>query len=91
MFIHRFDTHPELSALCNQMWDVDKNRLTPGVHYRIDPQGKTRYNSTVDHAKDPLFSYVDPEVFKRETYASECFIFCITVDLSMDIFISVDK
>lgn len=64
-----FDTHPELSALCNQMWEVDKNRLTPGVHYRIDPQGRTRYNSTVDHAEDPLFSYVDPEVFKRETFA----------------------
>lgn len=64
----RFNPDPELSALCNRMWEADENRLTPGLHYKIDPQGKTRYHSTEDHAKDPLFSYVDPNVFKRETF-----------------------
>ncbi|XP_068679487.1 uridylate-specific endoribonuclease B-like [Montipora capricornis] len=63
-----FNPDPELSALCNRMWEADENRLTPGLHYKIDPQGKTRYHSTEDHAKDPLFSYVDPNVFKRETF-----------------------
>jgi len=63
-----FHPHPELSSLCDRMWDADKNRLTPGVHYKIDPQGKTRFHSRQDHARDPLFTFVDPSVFQRETY-----------------------
>ncbi|XP_068670434.1 uridylate-specific endoribonuclease B-like [Montipora foliosa] len=50
------------------MLEADENRLTPGLLYKIDPRGKTRYHSTEDHAKEPLFSYVDPNVFKRETF-----------------------
>lgn len=53
------------------MWDADSNRLRPGVDYRIDPQGKTRYHSWQDHAKDPLFAFVDDQVFQRKTYRSE--------------------
>ena len=70
VFTHRFHPHPELSPLCDRMWDADKNRLIPGVHYKIDPQGKTRFHSRQDHAADPLFTWVDPEVFKRPTYKS---------------------
>ena len=68
----RFQPHPELSPLCDRLWDADKNRLTPGVHYKIDPQGKTRYHSRQDHASDPLFAFVDPEVFQRPTYKRKC-------------------
>ena len=75
--IVRFHPHPELSSLCDRMWDADKNRLTPGVHYKIDPQGKTRFHSRQDHARDPLFTFVDPSVFQRETYKSKCSTFYI--------------
>ena len=68
----RFHPHPELSPLCDRLWDADKNRLTPGVHYKIDPQGKTRFHSRQDHASDPLFAFVDPEVFQRPTYKRKC-------------------
>ena len=59
------------------MWDADKNRLTPGVDYKIDPQGKTRYHSREDHARDPLFTFVDPAALQRETFRSEYFDFYI--------------
>lgn len=68
------------------MWDADKNRLTPGVDYKIDPQGKTRFHSREDHARDPLFTFVDPAVLQRETYRSECLNFLIHIFIHARLF-----
>ena len=67
-YFRRFTPNVELSNVCEAMWKADKNRLTPEVQYQIDPQGKTRYHSTNDSARDPLFAYVDSDVLKRGTY-----------------------
>ena len=65
-----FRPHPELSELCDRIWNADTNRLVPNKDYRIDPQGRTRFDkeARADRARDPLFEYVDPEVLKRKTY-----------------------
>ncbi|XP_031556900.1 poly(U)-specific endoribonuclease-B-like [Actinia tenebrosa] len=65
-----FKPNKELSAVCEQMWKADTNRLTPEVDYSIDPQGRTRYNTTNDSASDPFFSYLKPDVLKKGTYAA---------------------
>lgn len=70
-FNHSFNPHPELSSLCQRLWDADENRLEPGVDYEIDPQGKTRYHSREDRARDPLFTFVKEEVFQRVTFRSK--------------------
>lgn len=66
----RFSPHPELSPLCDRMWQADTNRLTPGEDYQIDPQGKTHFDKEArsDRARDPLFQFVNEDVFKRKTY-----------------------
>ena len=38
-YCYRFDPHDELSALCTKLWDLDDNRLKPGIDYAIDLQG----------------------------------------------------
>ena len=62
-------TDTDLIDLCEKLWMLDRNRLTPDKDYKLDLQGRTRYSyDGPDRAKDPLFEYVDDKVFKRETY-----------------------
>ena len=35
---HRFRPNEELSRICQELWDLDDNRLKPGVDYVIDLQ-----------------------------------------------------
>ena len=63
-------SHPELSPLCKRMWNADKNRLFPGVDYKINPQGEISQNSRQDRATYSLFTWVDPRVFERPTFKS---------------------
>ena len=49
-----------------QLWKLDRNRLTPGVDYCLDLQRRAKKGT--DNARDPLFSRVDPTVFKKPTY-----------------------
>ena len=63
-------SHPELSPLCKRMWNADKNRLFPGVDYKINPQGEISLNSRQDRATYSLFTWVDPRVFERPTFKS---------------------
>lgn len=60
----------DVSLACARLWELDTNRLEPGVHYEIDPQGGKKAYQERDAARDPLFKWVDESVFKRETYAS---------------------
>ena len=53
----------------DELWQLDENRLTPGVDYCLDLQGRTKFSFRgEDHAKYPLFTRVDPLVFEKPTY-----------------------
>ncbi|PWA23096.1 hypothetical protein CCH79_00002439, partial [Gambusia affinis] len=62
----------ELSAIVQEIWDNDVNRLKPGKDYRISLQGKAGDsmgdNESNDRAGLPLFTYVDENIFKKETF-----------------------
>lgn len=34
-----FRPNSELSQICTELWELDENRLKPGVDYQIDLQG----------------------------------------------------
>ncbi|KAL4659314.1 poly(U)-specific endoribonuclease-C-like isoform X1 [Arapaima gigas] len=58
-----------LSDILNELWKLDKNRLSPGTDYTLSLQGKAGYvasgSSTArDYAAAPLFSYVNEEKLK---------------------------
>ncbi|XP_048123723.1 poly(U)-specific endoribonuclease-C-like isoform X1 [Alosa alosa] len=65
----------EISAVLNELWKLDTNRLKPGKDYAISTQGRAGYvahgsNQARDSARDPLFSYVDEDKLRTiETYA----------------------
>lgn len=65
----------ELSAVLNELWKLDVNRLKPGKDYTINLQGKADYvaqgsNRANDKASAPLFSYVNEDKLKSiATYA----------------------
>ncbi|XP_072529183.1 uridylate-specific endoribonuclease C [Salminus brasiliensis] len=65
----------ELSAILNELWKLDVNRLKPGKDYTINLQGKADFvaqgsNRANDKANAPLFSYVNEDKFKSiATYA----------------------
>lgn len=51
-----------------KLWEIDVNRLKPNVDYKMNVQkGKKPYLKG-DFASDPLFDYVDRDVFRRPTY-----------------------
>lgn len=58
----------ELSKICEELWEADENRLTPGKDYQIDLQGGTKAYWRGDKAEDPLFSWVRDDVLKRPTF-----------------------
>ncbi|XP_070773726.1 uridylate-specific endoribonuclease B [Enoplosus armatus] len=61
----------ELSAMVQELWDNDVNRLKPGKDYRISLQGKagdSMANDNNDGAGYPLFTFVDENIFKKETF-----------------------
>jgi hypothetical protein len=65
---YRFKPHPQASDIATKLWRADKNRLTPDVDYELDLQGYTKSYERTDRARNPLFSWVKPEVFERPTY-----------------------
>lgn len=57
-----------LSAACSRIWELDENRLIPGVDYSLDLQeGKGSYDSG-DAAPGPLFTHFDPKILQRPTF-----------------------
>ena len=52
------------------LWDLDANRLTPDDDYKIDVQRSKHPCDKDDAADDPLFTYVNEDVFTRPTYAA---------------------
>ncbi|XP_071807725.1 uridylate-specific endoribonuclease B-like [Asterias amurensis] len=68
-----FRPNRDLSTICQKLWDSDENFLSPGVDYKIDPQGYTFYSNMgqTDRAKKPLFEWVTEEALEKPTY--QCF------------------
>ena len=57
-----------------QLWELDENRLTPGVDYVLDLQGRTKFSyDGPDKAEDPLFAKVETDVFERPTYKGKLY------------------
>lgn len=50
------------------LWDLDVNRLTPNVDYKINVQRGKKPFQRGDGARDPLFTSVDKNAFRRPTY-----------------------
>lgn len=57
-----------LSLACTKLWDLDRNRLSPGIDYDLNLQHGKSFFDAVDAAKEPLFTSVDPKVFQRPTF-----------------------
>ncbi|KAM9781737.1 uridylate-specific endoribonuclease B isoform X2 [Syngnathus typhle] len=68
------ESERELSAMVQELWDNDVNRLRPGQDYRISLQGKAGDNMAINDDDDndgagyPLFKFVDENVFQKETF-----------------------
>ena len=56
---------------CAKLWDLDLNRLTPSEDYTLNVQGGKQAYWNGESADDPLFSFVNDEVFKRPTFRCE--------------------
>ncbi|XP_063074099.1 poly(U)-specific endoribonuclease-C-like isoform X2 [Engraulis encrasicolus] len=72
---YRQGVNEEISAVLNELWKLDTNRLKPGKDYIIALQGRAGYvahgsNQARDRARAPLFEYVDDNKLRGiETYA----------------------
>eukprot|EP00180_Rhodochaete_pulchella_P001294 Plantae.Rhodophyta-Rhodochaete_pulchella.ctg2103.p1 GENE.Plantae.Rhodophyta-Rhodochaete_pulchella.ctg2103~~Plantae.Rhodophyta-Rhodochaete_pulchella.ctg2103.p1 ORF type:complete len:374 (+),score=76.80 Plantae.Rhodophyta-Rhodochaete_pulchella.ctg2103:526-1647(+) len=55
-----------LRAACEQLWELDINRLEPQLDYSINLQERSERDE--DTAPGPLFRYVDKHVFNKPTY-----------------------
>lgn len=57
-----------LQELAQQLWEADGGNRVPHSHLKIAVQGGKKSYDTGDAAKEPLFSFVSDEVWKRPTY-----------------------
>jgi poly(U)-specific endoribonuclease len=68
-------TAAELGSLdlaASRLWDLDANRLTDGVHYKLDVGGAHRgFGGANDESPDPLFAYLDPAILDESTTPGE--------------------
>ncbi|KAK9823963.1 hypothetical protein WJX72_006687 [[Myrmecia] bisecta] len=62
----------DLSLACQRVWDLDANRLTPGVDYVINLQQPKRAFNQTDVADQNLFTFVNPTVLQRTNYRLYC-------------------
>mmetsp|Transcript_19723 Transcript_19723/g.25492 ORF Transcript_19723/g.25492 Transcript_19723/m.25492 type:complete len:439 (+) Transcript_19723:123-1439(+) len=58
----------DLSKACKRLWNLDSNRLHPGVDYELNLQYGKKIYQQGDRATEPLFTRVSPEVFQRPTF-----------------------
>jgi poly(U)-specific endoribonuclease len=61
-----------LSDAIQLAWSLDANRLKPDTDYRLDVQKGKKPSWPEDKAADPLFSWVNPLVWSRPTFATFC-------------------
>ncbi|MGH0169680.1 UNVERIFIED_CONTAM: hypothetical protein FKN15_062656 [Acipenser sinensis] len=63
-----------LSAMAQELWDNDMSRLQPGLDYKISLQGKAGLTQSCNDGNDgaalPLFTFVNENIFKKETFSA---------------------
>ncbi|KAK6475760.1 poly(U)-specific endoribonuclease-B-like [Huso huso] len=63
-----------LSAMAQELWDNDMSRLLPGLDYKISLQGKAGLTQSCNDGNDgaalPLFTFVNENIFKKETFSA---------------------
>eukprot|EP01025_Chloroclados_australasicus_P057117 TRINITY_DN7108_c0_g1_i2.p2 TRINITY_DN7108_c0_g1~~TRINITY_DN7108_c0_g1_i2.p2 ORF type:complete len:296 (-),score=39.20 TRINITY_DN7108_c0_g1_i2:65-952(-) len=62
------DELEDLALASSRLWDLDENRLTPGVDYQLNLQTGKRIFEKEDMAEEKLFSGVDPAIWEKRTY-----------------------
>jgi poly(U)-specific endoribonuclease len=58
------------SNALQQLWDCDSNRLVSGKDFQLNVQKGKKPFWKEDSAHDPLFTYVDEQVWERPTFAA---------------------
>lgn len=64
----------DLSLACQKLWDLDENRLVCNKDYAINVQAGKKSYETGDAAEEPLFSFVNKEVWQKPTYRTFYFL-----------------
>ncbi|KAK1159272.1 poly(U)-specific endoribonuclease-B-like [Acipenser oxyrinchus oxyrinchus] len=63
-----------LSAMVQELWDNDMSRLQPGLDYKISLQSKAGLTQSCNDGNDgaalPLFTFVNENIFKKETFSA---------------------
>jgi len=58
----------DLSKACSRLWELDTNRLQPGVDYELDLQHGKKIYQEADVATRPLFKSVSEAALNRPTF-----------------------
>ncbi|VDP27549.1 unnamed protein product [Schistosoma margrebowiei] len=68
------DENKELSEFYTKLYKADENKVRPGIDYKLNLQGHIdQYDSFVDLSPDPLFEYVNEDIFKTRPIFSSKF------------------
>ena len=54
-----------IELACTKLWELDRNRLVPGVDYEINLQRSTKPYRRGDSAPEPLFTYVRQDLLSE--------------------------
>ncbi|CAH8487592.1 unnamed protein product [Schistosoma margrebowiei] len=66
------DENKELSEFYTKLYKADENKVRPGIDYKLNLQGHIdQYDSFVDLSPDPLFEYVNEDIFKTRPIFSK--------------------
>lgn len=65
---HTPDADTDFSTAAQTLWNLDSNRLTPHKDYKMDVQSSKHPCNKGDAADEPLFTYVNRQVFQRPTF-----------------------
>lgn len=65
---HAPDADTDFSTAAQTLWNLDANRLTPHKDFKMDVQSSKHPCHKGDAADDPLFTFVNRQVFERPTF-----------------------
>lgn len=58
----------DITKAAKRLWELDGNRLKRGVDYELNIQCEKSAHNHSDTAPEPLFTYIDEDVFERPTF-----------------------
>lgn len=65
---HAPDADTDFETAVQTIWNLDSNRLTPNKDYKMNVQASKHPCDKGDAANEPLFTYVNRQVFQRPTF-----------------------